>query len=129
MNFEFKQSIYSFSLVSLVLIAAMSRPIKLFQFTQKLYHSIGIHPPQSDENHLINIKNGLCIFTWIQMGTLSGAFFLFKAKRLDEYGISFHVAVSVAAGLFYFITNIYQLKNILKLIERFEEFIGLSKCI
>lgn len=61
------------------------------------------------------------------MGTLSGAFFLFKAKRLDEYGISFHVTVSVTAGLFYFISNINQVGNILKLIKKFEEFIGKSK--
>lgn len=106
---------------------AMARPIKLFRFTEELYHTIGIYALQSKEVRLFNLKNGFCTFVWIQMGTLSGAFFLFKAERLDEYGISFHVTVSVAAGLFYFITTIFQMGNILELIEKFEEFIGRSK--
>lgn len=113
---------------SLMLIVAMARPIKLFQFTQKLYHSFGIYPTQSDENLSFNIKNGFVIFVLAQMSIFVGAFFVFQAKRLDEFGASFHISVTSIATLFYFITAMYQMENILKLIVKFEEFIGNSKC-
>lgn len=114
------------SCVSLVLIVAMARPIKLFQFLQKLYHLIGIHPPQSNENHKFNLQNGFFIFAWVQMVTLTGAFILFKAKTFSEFSISFHICVTTLVNLFGYIMNIYQKGNILNLIEKLNEFIGKS---
>lgn len=111
----------------MILIADMARPIKLFQFAQKLYHSFGIYSTQSDGNHSFNIRNGLILFAWIQMDTFVGTFSLFKAKHLDEFGVGFHIFITTIAVLLYFIIIINQLGNILKLITKFEEFIGKSK--
>lgn len=112
--------------VSLVLIAAMARPIKLFQFVRKLYHLTGIYPPQSGGNYKFNLKNGFFIFAWVQMTTFTGAFFLFKAERFSEFSISFHMCTALMSDLFCFIMNIYQIENMLKLIEKFNEFMQKS---
>lgn len=107
----------------------MARPIKLFQFTQKLYRLVGLYPPQSNINqsHSFNVENYFIIFTLAQMSILSGAFFLFEAKRLDEFGVSFHDVTTIITDLFYFISTLYQMENILKFIEQFEELIGESE--
>lgn len=63
----------------------------------------------------------------IQISVATGAFFLFKAKHLDEMGISFYATASVIAVIFYFVSNIRQNGNILLLIEKFDEFVAQSK--
>lgn len=105
----------------------MARPIKLFQLTQKWYRSFGIYPSQPDGSHVFNLKNGFFIFSWAQMGTLTGAFFVFEATRLDEFCISFDRSVTIVAQLFYFFALISQMGNIIKFIQKFEEFIAESK--
>lgn len=112
---------------SLISFVNMDRPLKLFRFSQKLYQRIGIYPPQSNQNHSFNSKNVFFICVMAHIVSFVGAFFLFKAKRLDEYALSFYFAVSAVSTIFYYITNIYQIDNILKLIEKFEEFIGKSE--
>lgn len=112
----------------LVWVVAMARPIKLFHFTQKLYHSFGLYPPESnDQSQTFNVKNGFIIFALVQIIPLSMAFFLFRANRLDEFGVSFHVSLKTLLALLNFITTICKMGNILKFIDKFEEFIEKSK--
>lgn len=119
-------STYSYEL-SMILTLTMAIPIKLFQFTQKLYSSVGIYPPVASKNHLFNSKNGFIIFSWGHLSIFIGVFFLFKAESLYEYGCSYHICLTTLAAIFYFLTNIYQMENILKLIEKFDEFIACSE--
>lgn len=105
----------------------MARPIKLFDFTQKCYQKIGIYPPQSNRNHNFNPKNLFFVCSMVHIVTLHAAFFLFEAKRLDEYDLSFYYVQLILSAIFYFISNIYQIDNIIKLIDKYEEFVGKSK--
>lgn len=92
-----------------------------------MYQTIGAYPSQSNgRNYFFNSRNGFFVIYWAHMGVLSAVFMIFKAKSLDEFGISFHITTSIAAGLYFFVTYIFQIKNILKLIEKFEEFIEKS---
>lgn len=113
--------------VSMLLIAAMARSIKLFQSTLKWYHSFGIYPPQSNENRLFNLKNGFFICALAQMGAMTGTFFLFKAKGFDEFCTGFERTSTILAQSLYFIIIIFQMGNILKFIEKFEKLVGESE--
>lgn len=61
------------------------------------------------------------------MTILIGAFSVWEAKSLDEFGFSFHICITTIALLLYFIIIIFQMGNVSKLIQKFEEFIGESK--
>lgn len=113
--------------ISLMLIVAMARSIKLFQSTQKWYDWFGIYPTQSNENRLFNLRNGVFIFTLAQMGTLTGIFFVFQAKRFDVFCSGFERSATIVVQSLYFIIIIFQMGNILKFIEKFEELIAESE--
>lgn len=106
----------------------MARPLKLFRIVQKSYQMIGIFPRQPNQIYPLNSTNVLYLYTMVQFIIVSSVYFLFKAERLDEFGLSFYVTLTATSILFYYVTNIHQIGNILKLIEKFEEFIGNSEC-
>lgn len=115
------------------LIVIMARPIKLFHLTQKLYQTIGIHPindwhsSQLNKNQPFNFKNVLFIFAPLQFGVTTTVFFLFEAKTLDEFGISFYATLSVISIAFCYVSIFYQIGNLLKMFDNSNEFIGNSK--
>lgn len=115
-------------LISLIFVSTMSGSIKLFKFLQNSYQTIGIYQPsESYQNRSLNSKNVFFIFCMTKFGTSVGIFFLFEAKQLDEYCLTFFCALSTIAAVFYLISNLYQIENISKLIATFEEMIALSK--
>lgn len=115
--------------ISLVLDLTMAASVELFKFLQNYYKTIGIYPPasQSSQNCRLNSKNVFCIFCMANFATFAGIFFLFKAKQLDEFCISFFCSGSTTIGVFYLISLLYQIENILKLIETFEGLIEKSE--
>lgn len=100
----------------------MAVTVKLFHFIRNYYQKLGIYPHRS-----FNLKNVLFISAMIQMSVATGAYFLFKAKNLDEMGTTFYATNSVISAIFYFVSNIQQSENILLLIEKLDEFIKQSK--
>lgn len=108
-------------------MAELTKPVELFNFLKKSYETIGVYEPQSCQNHLFNSKNVFIICSLAQLGTFVGIYFIFEAKQLEEYCITFFCTLSSIAGAFYLVTNIYQNENVLKLIEKFEELIAKSK--
>lgn len=83
-----------------------------------------MYPPEVNQNHLFN---ALIIFSGGHMCISTGAFFLFKAESLYEYGSIYNVSFTTLAALFQFITNFYRMGDILELIAKFEEFIRSSE--
>lgn len=55
------------------------------------------------------------------------AFCRFEATSVADYGKSFYAFVSQFSAFWDFITTIWQISNILKLIEKYEMFILKSK--
>lgn len=111
-----------------IMAVTKARPIKLFCFAHKFYQKIGVYQPtQLKQNQPFNLINTLLLYNLLQFGITTGAFFLFEATSLDEFGLTFYETLTVLSLAFYHVTNIYQIGNVLKLIENFEEFIGTSK--
>lgn len=55
-------------------------------------------------------------------------FVIFKAQSVYEYGITFCVTITLVGLIVIYICIIYTVTNILKLIEKYEEFIEKREC-
>lgn len=121
---------YFSSLLLYVKVAClvMADPIKLFQFIRNFYQKIGMNKNRgSPRRILFNLKNVLIILAMLQMFIATSSYFLFKAKRLDEMGLTFYVSNTLLAAISYFVLNIYHNENILVLMEKYDELINRSK--
>lgn len=104
----------------------MAVKIKTFHFVRHFNPKIGIYPPQSYQSSFNRI-NIFFIFMMIQLTVSEGAFYLFKEKNFDEILMSFISSNTSVCTIFHFVLMIWQNGNILKLIEKFDEFIEQSK--
>lgn len=101
--------------------------LKLFQTVQNLYQDVGICPPQSNAVCAPNAKNLFILSSLLQFFATTSAFFLFKAKSMQEYAISLFVVLS-EFGITIFILIIAQKMSImLQFIDGMEQFIAKSK--
>lgn len=106
----------------------MTGAIKLFKFLQGCYCLVGIDsPPPNRQSGSLNFKNLIVILFFVQYLAASFAFFLFKANSAYEYGYSFFNALTELTMLVYYPNIILKMPDILKLIERYEEFIEKSE--
>lgn len=101
--------------------------IKLFRCVRRLFRSIGIVPTKHSEHFAFNWRNLLISPSILIMLVLQVAFFFFKAKSIQEYGLSFYGCVSLILIVFYAAIIVWQMPNILKLMKNLEKFIELSK--
>lgn len=58
-----------------------------------------------------------------------GAYCVFKAKRLDELGMTFFTSTSMLGGAFYFVLFTWKNGKVLKLIKKYNEFIEQSELL
>lgn len=96
--------------------------MELFRTIRNFYFWIGINLSQS--NQIIKI------FTFSSLTIafiLIADFFLFEAKSVVEYGLSFYILSTVLFVLLNLLLTVLEMPNTLKLIERFEQFIEMSK--
>lgn len=102
----------------------MSSSIKLFQFIQKFHRAIGVFPSQFNSNHLISKIWFICA---AQTGLTTGAFLLFAAQSMMDYGFGFCVLITVINAIIFYSSFIWQSKNTTILFENCEKFIETSK--
>lgn len=57
----------------------------------------------------------------------STAFAIFEAQSSAEYALGISTSIEMSIVMIFFLLNMFEMKNIIKLIEKFEDFIELSK--
>lgn len=102
--------------------------IKLFRCVRRLYKTMGILPPSKHpEKFSFNWRNlGICSSNLITLA-LEVVFLFFKAKSIQEYGLSFYACASLIWFEIDVSIMVLQMPNILKLMENLETFIELSE--
>lgn len=106
----------------------MTGSVNVLNFTRNFYQKIGIYPTQSNHS-AFNLKNVFFILVMVQLGIAIGLYFIFKAKKLDEMSMTFYSSITVLISTYYFVSNIWQNKNILILVKKYNEFIEQSKLL
>lgn len=101
--------------------------MKLFQCVQKFYRMLGVYPPQHNQISTINPRNLLIICNLAQGFILTGAYGLFEAKTVREYGDCYYTSTTSLSHSIYVAIHIWTMAKILKLIGRFEGIIQQSK--
>lgn len=116
--------------LSLAINMAGNDKIKFFQFIQKIYQEIGIHPRRSNQKrNAINWKKWLNLFCLAQFFITSAAYLLFDAKSMIEYGMAFFTCATVVASTIIYLVLFWQMKNTLDYIERCERFVEKSESV
>lgn len=113
---------------SLLVAFEMAASIKLFSFIRKYRHVLGLYSLDTSQNvSSFNSRNWIYIISYVLFFVPSVAFFLYDAKSMQEYGISFY-----SASMAFFLMCIYtqmvvQMKNICHFTESFEQLIEKSE--
>lgn len=124
-NFEEHTQLF----ISLVLTVVMSTVVKLFDTQQKLYKTLGFDIYQSQSCHskcLISIKSLFFLISSLQLFISTTAFFLFEARTVDEYGMSFYISITIFSVSINITTIAWKMDEIFVLLRNYEEFIDKS---
>lgn len=113
--------------ISLLTPFAMVTSLKLFQSVRQFYLDMGLYPSQSNGNCVPNARNSFILLSMILFCITSSAFFLFEAKSIAEYGISFYMSLSEMEMTCFFLIIAWKMPKILELIDGMEQFIAKSK--
>lgn len=100
--------------------------MKLFQSVQTFYRMTGIFRSQSNQNDLLNFIQVLMMCGWIQGFLFTGAFCLFGAENIQEYGISYYASVTELLNIVCYLSNVWKWSNVVIVIENLECFIDKS---
>lgn len=101
---------------------------KIFRAVQKYFKALGFYPPpQPNQTCEFNRKNVFYIFAVAGMLIPLMGFFLFKATSAYEYSVSFYMSIVMITMTTYCSVLIYKMGSIVKLIEKYEEFIKKRK--
>lgn len=113
--------------ISLFVIAAMAKSVKLFQSVRKSYETMGIYSSKSNRFSTFNWKIFLIALFIILMLISVVSFFIFKAKSIQDIGISCHLCLSEITTLNNFLLTVWHVPKIFNLIKHCEKFIENSK--
>lgn len=106
---------------------AMVVKIKLFQSVRKSYQAIGLNLMQSNSTPTkFNQRILFIAFSILQLFMSSTAFFIFKAKTVQERATSFYASTSELLISIVFFTLITKMSDISRLIVLSEKFIEKS---
>lgn len=99
----------------------------LFQSLKKLYQTIGVYSPLSNQIYSINSN-----FLFFSLSIASNfcsmfAYFLFKAKSVEDYGNSFYGSTAALSSLADVVINFRQIPTALQMFKNCEQFIEKSK--
>lgn len=100
--------------------------MKLFRSIKSYCHSLGMHPPESNQ-FPFNWRYSLIIFNLAIATIISGGFFILDANTVREYGDSFYVTMTSFTSLSVYLIHIFNMRKVLKLMENFDGFIQGSK--
>lgn len=84
---------------------------------------LGIYPPPENGKLPFNSRNVLIFLCYAQLYISMGAFIIFKAKTMQEYGAAFFMFSTQFYITFDFSILMWQMPNISNSIADFEEFI------
>lgn len=106
----------------------MAVSIRLFSFNRKYFDAIGIYLLQTNgTGPSFNSKNRVLLISFVLLALPSGAFFIFDAKSMLEYGISFFGASATLFMMSVYLMMIAQMENVRLFLESCERFMGNSK--
>ena len=119
MEYPCDSSMSQFSLHSIV---AMAGSIKLFQFVQSIYQTMGIYSHQLNQHFVFNIRKMYFLFGITFF--IIGHFGYFLSEKTYE---TFYRFISQLITLLDLMLTIWRMPTILHLIETCEKFIDRSK--
>lgn len=98
--------------------------MKLFQFNQKNFKAMGADLNESDSKwNWINVLN---VIGFGHMFIVRGAFILFEAQTVVEYGLAFYPFVTAFTAGLTVLIGVWKRKNVARIIQKFEKFIEKS---
>lgn len=101
--------------------------IQSFHCLRQYYRILGTYPPAVDNNRRFNLRNILTIFCYLQMCLTLLAFTMFKARKIVEFGLNYYGYVTEVMCMFVILSQIYQMADILTLIQNCEKFVESSE--
>lgn len=113
------------SLVTFFLFRFQFR-MKLFQCVEQLHQALGIQPTPSSLNTSFNLKNVFALFCIVHLFATSTVFLLFEAETVANMSDSFYVSISALSCICNLLISIWRVQQIIRLIEKFEQFIEKS---
>lgn len=112
---------------SLLSNGMLRNKMKLFQSLQTFYHSLGIHPSQSEKRPSFNFHNLFIPANFLVFFIFQIAFFLLKAETIVERSETFYSSLTIFGCNVIFIINFWKMPHIVQLIGNFEKFIEKSE--
>lgn len=114
--------------INSLLTFKMASSIRLFSFNRKYYHVIGINTIQANENaSKFNWKNWFYTSAMVLLVLSSATFFIFDAKSMFEYGLSFFLATAITFPLYTYSSMVWKADESESFIGNCEKFIEKSK--
>lgn len=98
--------------------------LQQFQIVRKLFEVIGIYPQQSKR---FNVRNVVALLFTFTMCISSFAFLLFEVDNSHDFGASFYAAITEFAVIVSFLSIVFKMQNIFKIMDQIEEIIQKSK--
>lgn len=107
----------------------MAGKIKLFESVQKHNRSMGVYLHSNNDNfeRSLNVKNIIFVSVFIQMIFCMVAYVIYEAKTVFEYGGCFFGEATAVTTVSYYLIQVWQIRNIMQLIEKFEDMIEESE--
>lgn len=105
----------------------MAEPIKLFRTIKTVRQTLKIYPSQSDRDLQFGAINLFFMLSQLLVLTMEGFYLLFGATSIAEYGASFSIFNLTLLNVIFYSMNIVQMKNVVKLMGGFDDFIEMSK--
>lgn len=113
--------------ISLSLTFNMAGSIKMFSFNRRFLQVLGIYSISSNHGLSIDWRNSILISNLALFCLPSAAFFIYDAKSMFEYGLSFSAAAIGAFMICIYFTMISQVESTSAFYGNCERFIGNSQ--
>lgn len=105
----------------------MAVQIKLFLCVQTFSKNVAITPIDQNQNRLKRSKRMFILIFITQILILMVTSGVFAASSLYELSLSFYLCTTTMVMISLYVLSIFHYDNIVKLIEKFEQFIEKSK--
>lgn len=115
-------------MVSLLSIATMDSPLKLFQVVKTILRIIGIYSSEPNPKQCsVNARNTIFLICNAQITFTTFAFLLFEADSLFDYGFGFFASISLINCTVIYLLFMGRYENTMNFIETCEKFVEKSK--
>lgn len=106
----------------------MPARIKLFRSVQKFHQWTGIYPSEPNQSYSFDLRSAVILLSLILPCISSAIYFLFKTQTIAERAQMFYLSLTEICMIVNFVTMCLEMRNILQLIGKYEEFIQKRKC-